>query len=92
MNLLSTTYFVYLLSFNEELEVKSINIFKLFIRTPQWIKDFENSNNIYILLFVLFARVIGFKCQFVASFYPIPLSFSKKKTMTNEGKLFYINT
>jgi len=67
------------------LEVKSINILRLFLRTPQWIKEFENSETIYLYLFVLFARLIGFKCRFVASLYPIPLSFSKKKIITNEG-------
>jgi len=73
----------------KKLEVKSINILRLFLRTPQWIKEFENSETIYLYLFVLFARLIGFKCRFVASLYPIPLSFSKKKIITNEALILW---
>jgi len=64
--------------------VKNITILGLFFQRPHWIKHFSNSENLYIILFVLFARVAGFKCRFVASLYPIPLSFSKKKIITNE--------
>jgi len=66
-------------------EVKNITILGLFFQRPHWIKHFSNSENLYIILFVLFARVAGFKCRFVASLYPIPLSFSKKKIITNEA-------
>jgi len=66
-------------------EVKNITILSLFLQRPHWVKHFSNSENIYIILFVLFARIAGFQCRLVASLYPIPLSFSKKKTITNEA-------
>ncbi|ORX85555.1 Rad4-domain-containing protein [Anaeromyces robustus] len=66
-------------------EVKNTKILSLFFQKPYWIKEFENSENIYIIIFILFARIIGFQCRFVASLYPIPISFSKKKVNTNEA-------
>jgi len=69
----------------KKFEVKNTKIFSLFFQRPYWIKEFENSENLYIILFVIFARIIGFQCRFVASLYPIPISFSKKKVNTNEA-------
>jgi len=69
----------------QKYEVKTAKIFMIFLNWPQWIPYCENAEILYMILFVLFARLSGFQCRFTASLYPIPLSFSKKKKITNEA-------
>jgi len=65
--------------------IRKLDDLELLFDEPHFIEKFVNSRNLYIILFVALARTAGYRCNFVASLHPIPLSFAKKKTNSDEA-------
>ncbi|KAL6602340.1 Rad4 beta-hairpin domain 3-domain-containing protein [Neocallimastix sp. 'constans'] len=65
--------------------IKRYKDLEFLLGNPIFIERFVNTRNLYIILFVALARTAGYRCNFVASLHPIPLSFAKKKTNNHEA-------
>ncbi|KAL6630320.1 Rad4-domain-containing protein [Neocallimastix sp. 'constans'] len=69
----------------EKFMIRKFKDLEILFRKPVLIEKYENTRNLYVILFVTLARIAGYRCNFVASLHPIPLSFAKKKNHNNEA-------